>query len=92
LWPWFTKARQVCRLPCGGGRRPYALGADPADPAGWAVAFVGEHGARLSLHAAGGAAAGGAGASPLASLRPSFHARCGALGFDFCDPTYSRHG
>ena len=44
-----TRHFQVCRIPCGGGRRPYAVTLNPQNPADYKVAFASSSSYSLSL-------------------------------------------
>eukprot|EP01043_Picozoa_sp_COSAG02_P016460 COSAG02_NODE_725_length_18021_cov_392.218279_3_plen_756_part_00 len=46
-----TRHFQLCRIPCGGGRRPYAVTLNPQDPSDYQVAFASEHGSTVQVHA-----------------------------------------
>jgi len=46
-----TRHFQLCRIPCGGGRRPYAVALNPQNPADYKVAFASEQGSTVQVHA-----------------------------------------
>ena len=68
-----TRHYQVCRIPCGGGRRPYAVTHDPDNPADYKVAFASERGSTVQLHARQQRDLSAV--SPLLSLHSSYHGR-----------------
>jgi WD40 repeat protein len=71
LWN-VTKHYQICRIPCGGGRRPYILRHRPAAPSEYTLAFAAGHGSTVAFHTPQHQPTS---LSPLLSLNANFHGR-----------------
>eukprot|EP01048_Picozoa_sp_COSAG05_P001295 COSAG05_NODE_43_length_25931_cov_49.314636_8_plen_678_part_00 len=71
LWN-ITKHYQICKVPCGGSRRPYIVAHRPGAPTDYTLAFAAGHGTTVEFHTQQQSSTS---ISPLLSLNANFHSR-----------------